>query len=76
VPVPLDEDGNIVLPFDVMPGAVEALDAEPPRANGVEDGYPGPLRRDTTDEARRPEAGEAGAEPGADRGEAGSDTDR
>ena len=27
VPIPVDEDGNIVLPFDVMPGALDALDA-------------------------------------------------
>ena len=54
-PVPTDEDGRIVLPFDVTPGVLDALDgdeeARPADHHGDE--YPGPIRRDTTGSTRR-----------------------
>jgi uncharacterized protein (TIRG00374 family) len=51
VPVPVDEDGNIVLPFDVMPGAVDAVDGVVVERDS--DGeYPGPFTRDTTGQVR------------------------
>ena len=57
MPIPVDEAGNIVLPFDVMPGALDALDAGldgviviEPDADGE---YPGPFTRDTTGQVRR-----------------------
>jgi len=60
VPLPVDEEGNIVLPFDVMPEALEALDGDgkPIEADvteeELEDQYPGPFSRDTTASGRRP----------------------
>jgi hypothetical protein len=76
VPVPLDEDGNVVLPFDVQPEALEALDAEPLSTNGTEEGYPGPVPRDTTDQATRPRSPGPSTPPAADRDESARDADR
>ena len=45
VPIPVDEDGNVVLPFDVMPGVLDA-DRRRRRRAGRRRRVPGPDHRD------------------------------
>ena len=53
VPLPVDEEGNIVLPFDVMPGTLDAVDGVLVIEPDAEGEYPGPFTRDTTGQVRR-----------------------
>jgi len=85
VPVPLDEQGNVVLPFDVTPESLAALDPPKERGahdgttadrTGTDDGYPGPFRRDTAAEARRPRPAEEGPADESRADDAARDPDR
>ena len=69
MPIPVDEAGNIVLPFDVMPGALDVLDA-PETPDGMiviepdaEGEYPGPFMCDTRGQVRRRSDTAAGPAP-------------
>jgi uncharacterized protein (TIRG00374 family) len=53
VPIPVDEEGNIVLPFDVVPGTLDAVDGMVVVESEAEDEYPGPFTRETTGQVRR-----------------------
>ena len=53
VPIPVDEEGNIVLPFDVMPGTLDAVDGVLVIEPDAEGEYPGPFTRETTGQVRR-----------------------
>lgn len=71
VPIPIDEDGHVIVPPDVAPGTLDALAGVVIEPN--EDGeYPGPFTRNTTaptratvveEPAEAPDAGEVAADP-------------
>ena len=71
-PMPVDEAGHPLLPFDVDPEAVEALD---PPGTAEEDDLPPPFDgdrdpyRDAADDGPPPDGARADADGGARRGD-------